>query len=86
MNPEIQNLQRQIDEINRTMELMKSSTTIPIEYSTAMKARLASVGGQPSSKTAASETVGGMDSAAGPMDGFVKLEVNGTFRNVPFYD
>ena len=88
----MEELQKQIDELKSRLDLLNSSYSIPLDVDNAFRDRLQAVAGQPSSKLTSTETQAVNEAGAGaynvakPMDGFVKLIVDGIARNIPYYD
>ena len=93
MNPDIVKLQKQIDGIQEQLDLLKNTTTIPLEVDTAFRDRLEieQIKTITSTKTAASETQLVNESGTGsynvakPMDGFEERVMNGEKRYYPYY-
>lgn len=93
MNPEIEQLKKQVTDLQSQMKLLYSSTTIPLDVAEAFRTRLQEDARilQVSSKTAASETQtvneSGTDSypVGKPMNGFVTIVVNGVQYDVAYY-
>lgn len=89
---EIEILKQQIAQLQSEFNSLKSFSTIPFEVRTAILELIGQVTGQPSTKTAASETQavneGGSASydVAKPMDGFIVVIVNNIPRKVPYYE
>jgi hypothetical protein len=97
---QLENLERQQEEINNLskkvqdqIDALKSSTTIPLEIATAIKARLEQdfVAGDSSSVGAGTHTQAVNEagvasySVAKPMTGFIEILFNGVTYNVPYY-
>jgi hypothetical protein len=88
----MEELQKQIDELKNRLDLLNSSYSIPLDVDNAFRDRLQAVAGQSSTKLASAETQAVNEAGAGtysvakPMDGFVKMIVDGVARNIPYYD
>lgn len=76
------NLQQQIDELRAELQLLKASSTIPLETENAFRERLKPVAG--SSNASSAVSVGSFP-AAGVMAGFITIVFEGTSRKVPYY-
>lgn len=88
----MEELQRQITALQAEIDSLKNASSIPFDVGSAFEERLSKTVTAPSTKTAASETQavdeGGVAtySVAKPMDGFIKIFINGIERNVPYYN
>lgn len=87
-----QKIQQQIDNLQRQLDALKSSTTLPREVGEAMRVRLQPVSGETNNTSTASyiqavSPVGGVGSVdvAKPMAGFITITINGNARLIPYY-
>jgi hypothetical protein len=80
-------LTKRIEELEKTVESLKSSTTIQFEIGGAMKERVLSGTIGTSNLTANSKTLSASVglSVAAPMTGFIVLNLNGIPYNIPYY-
>jgi hypothetical protein len=95
MNPEIQKLQEQIDELNKKFSSLSNNTTIPIDIGNAMGVRLGALKGDVSGVAASTYNNSKFINEAGsssytinfakPIAGLISVQVNGTPRLVPYY-
>jgi hypothetical protein len=93
MNPEIEQLKKQVADLEAKFKLLYSSTTIPLDIAEAFRTRLADDARilRVSSRTAASETQAvneaGMAtySVGKPMNGFVTVVLNGVQYDLAYY-
>lgn len=86
-----QQIQQQIDNLQRQLDALKSYTTLPREVAEAMRIRLQPVSGDASSTSTASylqavnEAGVSTYNVAKPMTGFITITINGNARLVPYY-
>lgn len=93
MNPEIEQLKKQVADLEAKFKLLYSSTTIPLDVAEAFRQRLQDDARilRVSGRTAISETQtvneSGMDSypVAKPMDGFITIVLNGVQYDIATY-
>ncbi len=78
---------KQFNEMYEFMQSLKADTTVPLEVNRALISNLevpsASVSNKPAGDAA---TVADGVPVSKPVDGFVTLTVNGTPRNIPYFD
>lgn len=86
-----QKIQQQIDNLQRQLDALKSSTTLPLEITEAMRIRLQPVSGETNSTSTASYTQAVNEagsatySVAKPMAGFITITIGGNARLIPYY-
>lgn len=91
MQEQINQLQKQVEDLKQQVDLLRSSGSFPYDIENAIRDRIEPVSLLPSVKTAASETQavneGGSASysVAKPMDGFEQRAVDGQLRYYPYY-
>lgn len=86
-----QKLQQQIDNLQRQLDALKSSTTLPREVGEAMRVRLQPVSGE-TNATATTAYIQAVNEAgvqtysvAKPMAGFITITIGGNARLIPYY-
>lgn len=86
-----QKIQQQIDNLQRQLDALKSSTTLPRDVGEAIRVRLQPVSGDVTSTAttayvqAVNEAGSATYSVAKPMAGFITITINGNAKLIPFY-
>jgi hypothetical protein len=84
-------LQQQIDNLQKQLDALKSSTTLPREVGEAIRVRLQPVSGDTNNTSTAAylqavnEAGVQTYSVAKPMTGFITITIGGNARLIPYY-